>query len=363
MTKMDASDRNKLVKIGCRLLRLDANGTKITQLTRSGGWSIVSSHLSKEDARHEIEALKDDPFAIFETNDIIEIPILMSEDEALEKHNQLKSIHKVARSLLLEMRDRKGWLALGYTSFEEYGEKEWNYSQSYIYRLSKAEKIQQSLNSPLGEIPETHLRPLGQIPPEERQAIFDEANKKAEEAGKERTAKMVEDAVKEWKEKYDRVYAYSDQLEKEFDQAVKKDVDFLCKEKVAELEKKLDEAESKLKESLPGENPKDSDLAASQGLIKYQESVINSLRNELKTAKEAIPKLEGDSLKISGSRVTQDGKSIGVFSGLGSQTVISWFACTTTAEELRKIANYLDDLNGDRALKKNANIISIYQDE
>lgn len=37
----------------------------------------------------------------------------MNLEEATAKHQELKAIHGVARSMLLEMRDRKGWKALG----------------------------------------------------------------------------------------------------------------------------------------------------------------------------------------------------------------------------------------------------------
>ena len=41
----------------------------------------------------------------------------MTVEEATAKHQELKAIHGVARSILLEMRDRKGWkVCLLYTS-------------------------------------------------------------------------------------------------------------------------------------------------------------------------------------------------------------------------------------------------------
>jgi NADH dehydrogenase/NADH:ubiquinone oxidoreductase subunit G len=79
------------------------------------------------------------------------------------------------RGLLLEIRDRKGWKVLGFESFDDYGKKEWGYSTSQIYRLAQAAETQNSINSPIGELPETHLRVLAKADPEERQAILDTA--------------------------------------------------------------------------------------------------------------------------------------------------------------------------------------------
>lgn len=173
----------------------------------------------------------------------------MTKEEAEAKHAELKAIHSVARSMLLEMRDRKGWKALGYASFEEYGEKEWGYTRQHINRLATAYQIEKSLE-PIGskEIPENHLRPLTAIPEAERQAIWDEANRKAEEAGKERTAKMVEEAVAEYKaaleeaqrqvkswqdDSRDKRHTINDQAQRLKDQAVQIAAIRAPKEKVA----------------------------------------------------------------------------------------------------------------------------------
>jgi hypothetical protein len=203
----------------------------------------------------------------------------MTEKEARNKHLQLKSIHGLARALLLEMRDRKGWLVLGFSSFEDYGEKEWNYSQSYIYRLSKADEIQATL-SPIGEIPETHLRPLGSVPEAERQAIFDEANRKAEEANKERTAKMVEDAVKEWKER-------NKQLTDEWRARAEENKRHIAemKESVDHIENQLTEQEQEYKDKLyKSVTQLDIDYTAK---INDQTDTISYLKEQLVIIKEA----------------------------------------------------------------------------
>jgi hypothetical protein len=127
--------------------------------------------------------------------------------EARQKVNNVKSCLNIARNELLDLRDRDGWRALGYESWEEFGAKEFDYSVQYLNRITTAASIQKSLETIVseGEIKETHLRPLTSIPENERAAIWKEANRKAEEVGKERTAKMVQDAVNEWKAKHDAV--------------------------------------------------------------------------------------------------------------------------------------------------------------
>lgn len=126
----------------------------------------------------------------------------MTFDEAQAKHNELKSLHSAMRLLLLEMRDRKGWLALGFESWEKYGELEWSYSKSQLDRLATAARIEHIL-PPIGgeQIPESHLRPMAGLPEDVIPVIWQEANRKAEEAGIERTAKMVQEAADDWKAK------------------------------------------------------------------------------------------------------------------------------------------------------------------
>ena len=115
-------------------------------------------------------------------------------------NNRLIKRHiNTTRYLLLDMRDRKGWKALGYESFKAYGEKELGYQEAHIYRLVEAAEVSLQIGySPLGESSpkETHLRPLKSIPEEVRKEIWDEATRKAEEEHAKLTAKRtVEDII------------------------------------------------------------------------------------------------------------------------------------------------------------------------
>ena len=97
------------------------------------------------------------------------------------------------------MRDRKGWKALGYESFKEYGEKELNYQERHLYRLVDAAEIGMQIGTDQldSQPPESQLRPLTAVPEDVRKQIWDEATKKAEADGDKRTAKHVEQAVAE----------------------------------------------------------------------------------------------------------------------------------------------------------------------
>ena len=102
--------------------------------------------------------------------------VLMGEGEAREKTERIKHSLADARQLLLEMYERKGWEALGYASWREYGQAEFGYSESYVYRLLEAAKTERQI-SPRGEIqlPEKHLRPLTRLEPEQQRKAWREA--------------------------------------------------------------------------------------------------------------------------------------------------------------------------------------------
>lgn len=102
---------------------------------------------------------------------------------ARETDRLIKRHINTTRYLLLDMRDRKGWKALGYESFVEYGEKELSFGSAYLYRLAEAAEISMQIGySPIGEKspPESQLRPLTQVPEDIRKQIWDEATAKAE---------------------------------------------------------------------------------------------------------------------------------------------------------------------------------------
>ena len=133
------------------------------------------------------------------------IQLEMTLDEAVETDRLIKRHINTTRYLLLDMRDRKGWKALGYESFKDYGEKELGYKETRIYQLVDAAEISLQLgyDSTIVESTpkESQLRPLKAVPEEERKAIWDEATRKAEAEHAKLTAQRVEDAVREWKQR------------------------------------------------------------------------------------------------------------------------------------------------------------------
>lgn len=146
------------------------------------------------------------------------IQLEMTLEEARETDRLIKRHINHTRYLLLDMRDRKGWKALGYESFVEYGKKSLGYDKSHIYELADAGEIglQVGFSAIAENQPkETHLRPLKAVPEEDRKAIWDEATRKAEEEHAKLTAKRVEDEVNTWKKtaKYHQEMADSTQHE------------------------------------------------------------------------------------------------------------------------------------------------------
>lgn len=129
----------------------------------------------------------------------------MTLDEARETDRLIKRHINTTRYLLLDMRDRQGWKALGYESFKDYGEKELGYQENYIHKLVNAAEISLQIGFDQGctmvHPKERQLRPLTQVPEEDRKAIWEEATRKAEEEHAKLTAQRVEDAVREWKQR------------------------------------------------------------------------------------------------------------------------------------------------------------------
>lgn len=123
--------------------------------------------------------------------------VLMTPNEARDCITQIRASLDNLRQQAWELKTREGWRALGYTSWRACVLSEFEQSQGQLYRLLTAAEIEQQIApvSPIGEIPETHLRPLAPIPPEERPAVWQRAK---DIAGTEkRTAKHVQQAVEE----------------------------------------------------------------------------------------------------------------------------------------------------------------------
>jgi len=91
-------------------------------------------------------------------------PMLIS--EAREKTDQIINNIQNTRNLLLEMYERDGWKALGYESWREYGQVEFGFSESRIYQLADAARVEENLSTIVEKdkpIQEGQLRPLTKL--------------------------------------------------------------------------------------------------------------------------------------------------------------------------------------------------------
>lgn len=80
------------------------------------------------------------------------------------------------RRLAVTLKERKGWIALGYDSWRECAQAEFGESMAQVYRQLDAGLVEQNI-SPMGEIsgdiPERWTRELRSLPPIEQKAVYD----------------------------------------------------------------------------------------------------------------------------------------------------------------------------------------------
>lgn len=103
--------------------------------------------------------------------------VLMTKAEAKACAEAIRIGMGDVRTKLVEMYNREGWRALGYSSWRECVVSEFDKSQAYLYRLLAAAKIEEEISpmANLGQIPESHLRPLKKLKKaEERKEVWDE---------------------------------------------------------------------------------------------------------------------------------------------------------------------------------------------
>lgn len=116
------------------------------------------------------------------------LEILVCDMTAIEaRHCVTEIVSNVnrARTLLLELYERKGWQVLGYSNWRECVTKEFGQSKSHLYRQLEAAKIERII-SPIGEIsniPEGQLRPLTKLPTDQQAAAWTEALETAPPGG------------------------------------------------------------------------------------------------------------------------------------------------------------------------------------
>lgn len=120
---------------------------------------------------------------------------LMDATEARDVVRRINEHLGNLRALLLDLHNRKGWQALGYTSWRECVNAEFAYEESYLYRLLSAARVEGNLDLPMGEIPERQLRELAQVEPEQQKIVWDVINLTAKEFSVPVTTSLIKSAV------------------------------------------------------------------------------------------------------------------------------------------------------------------------
>lgn len=123
---------------------------------------------------------------------------MMTPDEARICADAINKNLRNTRELLLDLYEREGWRALGYETFRACVVAEFKQHQSYLYRQLEAAKAEIAISpigekSEVGKVPESHLRPLTSLPPDQQRDAYQKAVETAPN-GKV-TAKHVEKVV------------------------------------------------------------------------------------------------------------------------------------------------------------------------
>lgn len=105
---------------------------------------------------------------------------VMTETEARTCVAAINGHMNSARALLLDLYERRGWAALGYSSWRECAVAEFEDSQRHLYRQLEAAQIERRIDQigQIGTIPESHLRPLTALTPMEQPIAWQEATER-----------------------------------------------------------------------------------------------------------------------------------------------------------------------------------------
>lgn len=132
----------------------------------------------------------------------------MSAQEARECVATIKHNLESLGAMLLDLDRRRGWEALGYTSFRECAVTEFGKSQGYVYKLLHAAEVDENLaasevypldKSEIGLIPTSHKEELHKLPNDQQAAALKKADALAQMESKPREARHVASVVKEYK--------------------------------------------------------------------------------------------------------------------------------------------------------------------
>lgn len=110
-------------------------------------------------------------------NTELEITTRMSHAEASECANAIRQNLGNLRRLVLDLYDRQGWIALGYSTWRECVTTEFKFSQSRLYQLLDAARIEQNISTIVEttSVLESHLRPLSPLAPDVQRLVLQSA--------------------------------------------------------------------------------------------------------------------------------------------------------------------------------------------
>jgi phage N-6-adenine-methyltransferase len=137
------------------------------------------------------------------SNSVVLIP--MTGEKARTCVNTINQNFNNNRFLLLDLYEREGWKALGYDSWRECVKAEFLQSQSHLYELLGAAKVERNLSAmaEIGTIPERQLRPLTSFDSQTQRDIWNRAKETAPEG--KITASHIEQVSREFKNNQEEI--------------------------------------------------------------------------------------------------------------------------------------------------------------
>jgi hypothetical protein len=107
----------------------------------------------------------------------IKTTIMMTRDQARKCVEQINSLAGEIGKLLLDLYEREGWKALGYKNWRECATDEFKQSQSRLYELLDAAKVERNI-SDMSEMPRLTKRVVDQLkdlPPGQQKEVYEAA--------------------------------------------------------------------------------------------------------------------------------------------------------------------------------------------
>lgn len=124
------------------------------------------------------------------------IPV-MTRAEARAAADRIIAAVDDLRRLIDTFDQARGWEALGHDSFRAWALAEIpDTSLRHVYRLRDAAEVDRSLGVAVGHTPESHARELRPVAPERRPDVLRQADERAAQRGRERTAEDVRQAAR-----------------------------------------------------------------------------------------------------------------------------------------------------------------------